>query len=85
MIDKIFHTQWHLMRWVRLVVGVSAIVNFIYEFQKNSMQTVDYFILAAGFYFIYKGLFNTGCEVVPKKFAEDEFIEDEIVEYTEIK
>ncbi len=85
MLDKILHTPWHLMRWVRLIVGLLALISFVYELQNNSSKTIDYLILGAGFYFIYKALFNTGCEVIQNEQVTNTSSENEIVDYTEIK
>ena len=84
MIDKIIHTPWHLMRWVRLIVGAWAIVNFVRAWTSGNMNTMEYVVLAAGIYFIYKALFNTGCEVQNNYRPNDED-ETTTVEYEEIK
>ncbi len=53
------------MRWVRLVAGLFAFISFLSKLIEGStLLTIDYLLLAAGIYFLYKALFNTGCEVV---------------------
>ena len=84
MLDKILHTPWHFMRWIRLIVGGWAVSNFVRAWMSDSMNTMEYVVLAAGIYFIYKALFNTGCEVQQPYSSSPE---DEIttVDYEEIK
>jgi len=81
--QKIVYTPWHLMRWVRLIAGIFAVLSFSNDFLASTIQPLDYLILLAGFYFLYKALFNTGCEVVQNYTPT----EDEIstVDYEEIK
>lgn len=50
------------MRWVRLIAGVFALFSFVQKLNSNLIEKVDYLILAAGIYFLYKALFNSGCE-----------------------
>lgn len=83
--DKIFRTPWHLMRWIRLIVGVWAIINFAKAWHGANTNKIEYIILAAGIYFVYKALFNTGCEVrndYSQTHTEDD---TNTVDYEEIK
>jgi len=50
--QKIF-TGWHLMRWVRLVIGVIFIIEFI--------RMHDTFMGIAGVFFILTAFANIGC------------------------
>ena len=82
LIDRIFRTPWYLMRWVRLLVGLWAISNFAREWNGTETHTVEYLVLAAGIYFLYKSLYNTGCEV-RQPYSNDANTSD--VDYEEIK
>lgn len=85
-INGIFRTPWHLMRWVRLIVGVWAIINFARAWHGTHTPMIEYVVLAAGIYFVYKAIFNTGCEVqntyTPNAENEDQTT---TVDYEEIK
>lgn len=83
-IISIFRTPWHLMRWVRLIVGAWAIINFVKAWNGSQTNMIEYVVLGAGIYFLYKALFNTGCEVVNTRTTKSD--EDtKTIDYEEIK
>ena len=82
--NSIFHTPWHLMRWVRLVAGGWAILNFIKAWSDSHLGTMEFLLLGAGIYFLYKALFNTGCEV-GQNYTEQHIDETTTIDCEEIK
>ena len=50
---KLLFTNWHLMRWVRLILA------FGIAFHADS--TENYFFLFFAFFFLIQALFDTGC------------------------
>lgn len=72
------------MRWVRLAVGGWALINFARSWNGANTNMVEYLVLAAGIYFLYKALFNTGCEVV-QSYTQSDDDETTTIDYEEIK
>jgi len=50
---KILFTNWHLMRWIRLVLSIAIAT--------HSIKTEQYFFLFFAFFFLIQALFDTGC------------------------
>ena len=50
---KIFFTNWHAMRWIRLVIGLFFVQQAI-QFQELMLGFVAVF-------FLFQSVFNTGC------------------------
>jgi hypothetical protein len=79
MIDKILHTPWTFMRWLRLAVGVYALVNLFFV-------PFNIFFLLFGLWFTYQALFNVGCGAcaipMDNKREKDAV---QTIEYEEIK
>jgi hypothetical protein len=85
MLQNILHTPWYLMRWVRLLVGLFAAFSFFSKLiEGNSLLPIDYLLLVAGIYFLYKALFNTGCEVV-NTIEDQQQDRNTPIDYEEIK
>jgi hypothetical protein len=80
MLDTIFHTPWTFMRWLRLGVGVYALVNLFFV-------PFSFFFLLFGLWFTYQALFNAGCGAcaVPIKQSETKGANTETIEFEEIK
>jgi len=59
-IQRIFHTPWHFMRWFRLAIGLLAIGNTFFSKTpwNNSMNLL---ILAGGIYFSLQAIMGWGC------------------------
>ncbi len=59
---NLFFTNWHFMRWIRLVFALFLFV--------QAYTTQEWFFIAFGFFFIFQGIFNLGCGpsgcVIPK-------------------
>lgn len=83
-INTIFRTPWHIMRWVRLIIGIWAITNFVRAWEGAQTNKIEYLILLFACYFLYKALFNTGCEVIRQQ-PTGHVSNEEQIEYTEIK
>jgi hypothetical protein len=71
------------MRWIRLIVGAWAIFNFVNAWKNSNLSSMEYLILGAGIYFVYKALFNAGCEV--KTNYSESSHETKTIDFEEIK
>jgi hypothetical protein len=75
-------TDWHWMRWLRLVVGVYLLW--------QGVQMKDNFSLFIGSFFLIQAITNTGCCgaagcSVPSQKSVDKKSEDEDIDYTIVK
>ncbi len=82
MIKQTLFTGWHLMRWLRLILGVFIAIQAI-----ENHDTLSGFIAA---FFLYQAVTNTGCCgvnncAVPTKANEKQEIEDVAFEEIKIK
>lgn len=50
---KTLFTNWHFMRWIRLILSIAIAT--------HSIKTEQYFFLFFVFFFLIQALFNTGC------------------------
>ncbi len=78
--QKIFHTPWHFMRWLRLGIALYALINlFFVEF--------NIFFLLFGLLFLYQALFDVGCVggACPTPYQPTKNEKTETINYQEIK
>ncbi len=76
--EKILNTPWTFMRWLRLGVGIYALVNLFFV-------PFNVFFLLFGLWFTYQALFNYGCGACSTPMSQNRGNEEvKTVDYEEI-
>ena len=52
---ELLFTNWHAMRWIRLVIGLFFI--------QQAIQFHEYLLGFMAVYFLFQAIFNTGCSL----------------------